>query len=107
MWTGSSDKTLRRLAISLKLPITGQLSQLLGGLSSAQFSLSMQYANLNQPQTITAPSSVAPFSQFQTKLRSLLAALQGAVGVPRVGGFFGWVELIGSARAHRAGRTAG
>jgi hypothetical protein len=80
VWTGSADKTLRKMAISLVLPVTGQLSSLLGGLSSAQVSLTMQYADLNQPQTITAPSSVAPYSQFQAKLRTLLSALQSSVG---------------------------
>jgi hypothetical protein len=80
VWTGTADKTLRKLAISLVLPVTGQLSSLLGGLSSAQISLTMQYGDLNQPQTINAPSSVAPYSQFQAKLRSFLAALQGGLG---------------------------
>jgi hypothetical protein len=80
VWTGTADKTLRKLAISLVLPVTGQISSLLGGLSSAQISLTMQYADLNQPQTISAPSSVAPYSQFQAKLRSFLSALQGGLG---------------------------
>ncbi len=79
VWTGNSDKTLRRLIISLTLPVTGQLSSLLGGLNAAQMSLTMQYANLNQPQTIAAPTAVAPFSQFQSKLTSFLAALQGTL----------------------------
>jgi hypothetical protein len=80
VWTGTSDKTLRKLAISLVLPVTGQISSLLGGLSSARISLTMQYANLNQPQTINAPTSVAPYSQFQAKLRTFLSALQGGLG---------------------------
>jgi hypothetical protein len=80
VWTGTADKTLRKLVISLALPVTGQVSSLLGGLSSAQISLTMQYADLNQPQTINAPSSVAPYSQFQAKLRSFLSALQGGLG---------------------------
>jgi hypothetical protein len=80
VWTGSDDKTLRKLAISLVLPVTGQFSSLLGGLSSARISLTMQYADLNQPQTIAAPSTVAPYSQFQAKLRGFLSALQGGLG---------------------------
>jgi len=80
VWTGTGDKTLRKLVISLALPVTGQVSSLLGGLSSAQISLTMQYANLNQPQAINAPSSVAPYSQFQAKLQSFLSALQGGLG---------------------------
>ena len=80
VWTGTSDKTLRKLAISLVLPVTGQLSSLLGGLSSARILLTMRYADLNQPQTISAPSSVAPYSQFQAKLRTFLSELQSTVG---------------------------
>lgn len=79
VWTGNSDKTLRKLVISLTLPVSGQLSSLLGGLSSAQMSLTMQYADLNQPQTITAPAAVAPFSQFQSQVQSFLSALQGTL----------------------------
>jgi hypothetical protein len=80
VWTGKSDNTVRRLAIQLTVPVTGQLSTQLGGLRTAQIGLSMQYANLNQPQTITAPSTVRPFSEFQSKMQTLLSALQGAVG---------------------------
>lgn len=80
VWTGNADKTLRKLTISLGLPVTGQLSSLLGGLSSTRISLTMQYADLNQPQTINAPSKVAPYSQFQAKLSSFLGALQGGLG---------------------------
>ncbi len=79
VWTGDSDKTLRRMVISLTLPVTGQLSSLLGGLSSTQMSLTMQYADLNKPQTISAPASVAPFSQFQSKLQSFLTSLQSTL----------------------------
>lgn len=80
VWTGTSDKTLRKLAISLVLPVTGQLSSLLGGLSSAQVGLTMQYADLNKPQTIVPPSSVAPYGQFQAKLKSLLSAVSSTIG---------------------------
>jgi hypothetical protein len=40
----------------------------------------MLYADLNHPQTITAPQSVAPYSQFQAKLRSFLSTLQSSIG---------------------------
>jgi hypothetical protein len=77
VWTGTSDKTIRRLAISLTVPVTGQISSLLGGMRTAQIGLSMQYSNLNQPQTITAPTTIRPFSEFQAKLQSLLSTVQG------------------------------
>ncbi len=34
VWTGKSDKTVRKLSIKLTMPVTGQISTLLGGLSS-------------------------------------------------------------------------
>ena len=80
VWTGTGDKTVRKLAIRLTLPITGQASTALGGLSAADIGLTMQYANLNQPQSIGAPTSVRPFTEFQSKLRTIVGALQGSVG---------------------------
>ena len=77
VWTGNSDKTLRRLQIHLTLPVTGQISTLLGGLRSAGISLSMSYGNLNQPQTISTPTNVAPYSQFQTKLQTFISGIRG------------------------------
>jgi hypothetical protein len=80
LWTGKSDKTVRKLTISLNLPVSGQVSTQLGGMSSAGFALSMQYANLNQPQTINAPTSVRPYSEFSSKLQSFLQSIQGSLG---------------------------
>lgn len=78
VWTGVADKALRRLEIGLTVPVSGQLSALLG--RSAAIGLTLQYANLNQPQRITAPTKLAPYGQFQDKLRVLLADLSGSVG---------------------------
>jgi hypothetical protein len=80
VWTGKSDKTIRRLAVKLTLPVSGQTSSLLGGLRSAGIGLTLQYAELNQAQTITAPTALQPYSQFQSKLRVLLSGLGGVSG---------------------------
>jgi hypothetical protein len=79
VWTGSSDKTMRRLTLKLTLPVTGSTSALLGGLSSASIALTIQYADLNKPQTITAPTHLAPYSQFTAKLQQFVQALQSTV----------------------------
>lgn len=79
VWTGSADKILRRLTLSLTVPLSGQTSSALGGLRSAGIALAIQYADLNQPQTITAPAHALPYSQFTTKLQGALGALTGAV----------------------------
>ena len=78
IWTGTSDKTIRRLTISLTLPVTGKTSTELGGITSADVGLTMQYSNLNQPQTIIAPKTVRPFSEFQSKVSAFMQTLQGA-----------------------------
>jgi hypothetical protein len=80
IWTGTSDKTIRRLTITLTVPVTGTTSSELGGLTSANIGLTMQYSDLNQPQTIKAPTTVRPFSEFQSKLNAFVQELQGAAG---------------------------
>jgi hypothetical protein len=80
VWTGTSDHTIRRLTIALTIPVTGKTSSELGGMTSADINLTMQYADLNQPQTIVAPTSVKPFSQFQAKVAAFVQQLQGAAG---------------------------
>jgi len=83
VWTGTGDKTVRKLTVDLTLPVSGQSSILLGGLKSAAITVTMQYANLNQPQAITAPASVQPYSQFTAKIKPILQGLQGGLtGAP-------------------------
>jgi hypothetical protein len=80
VWTGNSDHTIRRLTIALTIPVSGKASSELGGMTSADINLTLQYADLNQPQTITAPTSLHPFSQFQSKVDAFLGGLSGAAG---------------------------
>ncbi len=80
VWTGSSDKTLRRLTLSLSLPVTGQTSTVLGGMTGASIGLTLQYSDLNQPQSIAAPASVKPYSQFTARLRRVLSSVEGGLG---------------------------
>jgi len=80
VWTGTSDKTLRKLSLNLTLPVTGQISTLLGGLRTAGIGLSLQYSDLNQPQTVATPTDVQPYSQFTAKLQSVVSALEGGLG---------------------------
>jgi hypothetical protein len=79
IWTGSADKTLRKLALSLTLPVTGSLSSDLGGLKSAVLSLDIAYQHLNQTQTISAPTTVRPYSEFQSQVHALVTAIRSAV----------------------------
>jgi hypothetical protein len=80
LWTGNSDKTLRRLTVALTVPVSGATSTQLGGLRSADIGLSMQYGDVNQPQTIAAPTTVRPYSEFTSKVQSFVQSLQGSLG---------------------------
>jgi len=86
VWTGKSDTTLRKLALNLNVPVTGQVSTELGGMTSAGVGLSIQYTDLNQPQTISAPTSVQPYSGFTAKLATIGQTLGGALGSSALGG---------------------
>ena len=104
VWTGSSDKTVRRLEVALTMPVTGQISSLLGGLSSARIGLSMQYANLNQPQTIQAPTNIRPYSEFSAKLKSFVSSVQGGLASSATGASSGALGT-GSTGATSTGST--
>ena len=68
--------------------MSGRASTLAGGMTSAGIGFSLQYSKINQPQTISAPANVHPYSEFATKLRSLLSGVTGSVagaGCERVG----------------------
>jgi hypothetical protein len=80
VWTGKSDNTPRKISIQLSIPVSGQISTLLGGLRTADIALTLQYAALNQPQTISAPSTVRPFSEFTAKLGTFERQLQSVLG---------------------------
>jgi hypothetical protein len=100
VWTGSSDKTLRKLQVGLSVPVSGQLSSATGGLRSAGIGLTLEYANLNQPQTITPPTSVRPFSEFATKLRAFVQTLQSGLGASSAGGGGGSANSAASVQSY-------
>jgi hypothetical protein len=79
LWTGTTDKIVRQLLVQAKIPVTGQISSLLGGMTAASFTLSFGYSHINQPQTITAPTSVKPYSVFQAKVNSLLQTIESGI----------------------------
>jgi hypothetical protein len=106
VWTGTSDHTIRRLAIVLTLPVTGKASSELGGMSSADISLTMQYSDLNQPQTITAPTTVRPFTEFQAKVDAFVQELEGAAGGLISGGTSGGATAGGGSTTTTTGSSS-
>jgi hypothetical protein len=99
IWTGNSDHTLRKLSLNLNVPVNGRAATALGGLTSAGIGLTLQYANLNQPQTISAPTNVKPYSQFATKLQGVLQQVQASFGAG--------LGATGSSSASGAGTSTG
>ncbi|MHB1567926.1 MAG: hypothetical protein ACYC0H_01865 [Solirubrobacteraceae bacterium] len=89
IWTGKSDHTLRRLTVNLDVPVSGKMATTLGGLQSAAITIEIQYADLNQAQTISAPANVAPYSQFTVKLRSIVSGALGGLGAGALGSLGG------------------
>jgi hypothetical protein len=82
LWTGSQDHTIRKLTVTATLPVTGTLSTELGGMTSAKLSFGLTYSDIGQPQTVTAPTSSKPYSQFTTRLQAIVLEIEElAVGV--------------------------
>lgn len=107
IWTGASDKTLRKLAVNLNIPVSGTISSLLGGLSSAGVQLTLQYAQLNQPQSVATPANVKPFTQFTAQLRSILGSLQGLAAGGGLGGATGSGSTGSGTATSGAGSASG
>lgn len=80
VYTGKDDHLLRRLEVSATVAGTGQTLPLLGGLSSAQVKVLLEFSEMNQPQSIAAPPNPQPPSQLLPALQQLFGVLQGAAG---------------------------
>jgi hypothetical protein len=77
VWTGKDDKTLRKLAVALTLADSSS-----GRAQTASVSFSVELADVNQPQTITAPTTSRPLQELLGQFSSLLggSALGGGSG---------------------------
>jgi hypothetical protein len=88
VYTGKSDKIVRRITINLKFKVPQSSQQRANGIKGGQIAIDVKLADLNQPQTITAPANAKPFSDLSSALRGLgpLGALSGAGGTGPTGG---------------------
>jgi hypothetical protein len=100
VFSGNTDHTLRQLVLDVSVPVSGSLQSQLGGLTNVHVVLTLALSDLNQPQTITAPSNPAPFSLFEAKLRSILSGLGPLLGSSSLG------SLLGSSSAGRGAAGA-
>ncbi len=81
VWTGTGDKTLRKLAVALALAPKDSS----GTPKSAQIAFSLELQELNKPQTISTPANPKPLNELLGQLGGLLGgagggALGGALG---------------------------
>lgn len=77
VYTGESDHTLRRLEVGATVAGTAQTRSLLGGLSTAQVHVLIEFADVNEPQSISAPSNPQPPTQLLPALEQLVSVLRG------------------------------
>lgn len=79
IYTGTSDHQLQRLTLSAQVAATPQARSALGVSSAATLTLDLRFAELNKPQTISAPANPKPISELVPALQRLGSAL-GAAG---------------------------
>ncbi|MFZ1155884.1 MAG: hypothetical protein WAN93_13380, partial [Solirubrobacteraceae bacterium] len=74
---GQNDHLLRRLEVTATVSATPQTQALLGGLSTANIKVLLEFSDLNKPQTIVAPNNPQPSSQLLPAVQQLVGVLQG------------------------------
>lgn len=79
LWTGTSDRLIRRLTVSATVPVTGSTRTSLGGMRSAAVTLGFEYSHVNQPQTIPVPSATKPYSVFRAQVSQVLQEIESAL----------------------------
>jgi hypothetical protein len=84
-YTGKDDHVLRRVSLAFAVAVPEARRSQLGGLSSADVTLDYQVADLNAPQTVSAPADPKPISELTPRLQQLQQALS-ALGSGSLGG---------------------
>jgi hypothetical protein len=79
LWTGTRDHTIRKLSVTATLPVTGTTRTELGGMTRAKLTFGLAYSDVGQPQTVSTPTSSKPYSQFTTRLRSIVLDIEDLV----------------------------
>ncbi len=77
IWTGSSDQILRKLILSFEIPAAAQLVGKAGG-GPRVVTLTLQYSDLNRPQTIVAPTRAHPYPALKAQLAALAEQLRAS-----------------------------
>jgi hypothetical protein len=84
VYSGTDDHLLRKLALALQITPPAGTG---GGVSSVNVNFSIAFSDVNQPQTITAPSNAKPLADLLNQL--------GIPGLPGVGAGTGGFSIPG------------
>ena len=80
LYAGKKDNVIRRLSADLSFNVPSNKQAQLGGLKSGTLSFSIDFTDVGQPQTITAPANAKPLSDLTSQLGGLGSVLGGATG---------------------------
>jgi hypothetical protein len=80
VYVGKDDNVIRRLSTDLSFKVPSDKQAQLNGLKSGTLSFSIDFTDVGQPQTITAPQNAKPLSELTTQLGGLGGALGGLGG---------------------------
>ena len=80
VYVGKNDHVIRRLSADISFNIPQAQQAQLSGLHNGTLSFSIEFTNVGQPQSISAPANAKPISELTSKLGSLGSALGGASG---------------------------
>jgi len=87
IYSGKDDHVLRKLEVSLD--ITPPASASTSGVTAVKVDFSITLSDVNQTQTITAPSNAKPFSDLQQAIGGLGIPGLGSTGAPSIPGSTG------------------
>jgi hypothetical protein len=80
VYVGKSDNVIRRLSTDISFTVPSDKQSQVGGLKSGTVSFSIEFADVGQPQTITAPQNAKPISELTSQLGGLGSVLGGSSG---------------------------
>jgi hypothetical protein len=80
VYVGKSDNVIRRLSTDISFTVPSDKQAQVSGLKSGTVSFSIEFADVGQPQTITAPQNAKPISELTSQLGGLGSVLGGSSG---------------------------
>ena len=88
VYSGADDKVLRKLAVSMDIQPPAAAA---GGVDDLKIDFAITLSDVNNPQTITAPTDTKPLSDLMQQLGAggILGQLGGTSGLPSTGGSSG------------------